>query len=112
MRKQKQKAIKKALSDSFKEIHNLVSTQADRDFNTQMSGSTLTVMLLGDDDFLYAASVGDSRAVLIQLDRKKKEILLSKEPDEDFEDEISQIVSLQVLTSDHNLNCIKEMKRV
>jgi serine/threonine protein phosphatase PrpC len=54
-----------------------------------MSGSTLTVILLGDDDFLYTASVGDSRALLIELDRKKKEILLSKEPDEDFDDEIS-----------------------
>lgn len=54
-----------------------------------MSGSTLTVILLGDDDFLYTASVGDSRALLIELDRKKKEILLSKEPDDDFDDEIS-----------------------
>lgn len=45
-------------------------------------------MLLGDDDFLYTASVGDSRAVLIQLDRKKKEVLLSKEPDENFEDDL------------------------
>jgi serine/threonine protein phosphatase PrpC len=77
-----------------------------------MSGSTLTVMLLGDDDFLYTASVGDSRALLIELDRKKKEILLSKDPDEDFDEEISQIVSMQVLTTEHNLNCIKEMKRV
>jgi serine/threonine protein phosphatase PrpC len=77
-----------------------------------MSGSTLTVMLLGDDDFLYTASVGDSRALLIELDRKKKEILLSKDPDEDFDEEISQIVSMQILTTEHNLNCIKEMKRV
>lgn len=77
-----------------------------------MSGSTLTVMLLGDDDFLYTASVGDSRALLIELDRKKKEILLSKDPDEDFDEEMSQIVSMQVLTTEHNLNCIKEMKRV
>jgi serine/threonine protein phosphatase PrpC len=77
-----------------------------------MSGSTLTVMLLGDDDFLYTASVGDSRALIIELDRKKKEILLSKDPDEDFDEEISQIVSMQVLTTEHNLNCIKEMKRV
>jgi hypothetical protein len=57
-----------------------------------MSGSTLTVMLLGDDDLLYTASVGDSRALLVELDRKKKETFLSKEPDEDFDDEISQLV--------------------
>ena len=77
-----------------------------------MSGSTLTVMLFGDDDFLYTASVGDSRALLIELDRKKKEILLSKDPNEDFDEEMSQIVSMHVLTTEHNLNCIKEMKRV
>ena len=77
-----------------------------------MSGSTLTVMLLGDDDFLYTASVGDSRALLIELDRKKKEVLLSKDTDEDFDEEMSQLVSMQVLTTEHNLNCIKEMKRV
>ena len=39
------------------------------------------------------------------------DFLLTK-VDEDFDEEMSQIVSMQVLTTEHNLNCIKEMKRV
>jgi serine/threonine protein phosphatase PrpC len=62
--KQKQSIIKKALHESFIKLNELVSNQTDRDFNTQMSGATLTVLLLSDDDILYVASVGDSRAAL------------------------------------------------
>ncbi len=62
--KQKQSIIKKALHESFNKLNEHVRNQTDKDFNTQMSGATLTVLLLSDDDILYAASVGDSRAAL------------------------------------------------
>jgi serine/threonine protein phosphatase PrpC len=68
--KQKQNIIKKALKQSFLDLHERVCKQPDRDFNTQMSGATLTVLLVSDDDFLYAANVGDSRATIVQIDRK------------------------------------------
>jgi serine/threonine protein phosphatase PrpC len=57
--------IKKALAESFPDIHSSISAQW---FDTQLSGATLTACLVTDDGMLYTANVGDSHALLLTYD--------------------------------------------
>jgi serine/threonine protein phosphatase PrpC len=36
----------------------------------QLSGASLTTHLLTDEDFLYTANVGDTKSVLVQIDKQ------------------------------------------
>lgn len=53
--------------DSFLEIHDMIIERKDR-FNPQLSGSTLTAVLITDDNTVFTAGSGDSHAVLIKYD--------------------------------------------
>ena len=46
-------------------------------FNCSLSGSTLTVLLVSDDDTVFVANLGDSKALMVQVDRKSKEHALA-----------------------------------
>ena len=66
MKKKKQQLIKKAIEDSFEAIQDLVlETGTKGVLNCSLSGSTLTILLVSDDDVLFIANVGDSKAVMI-----------------------------------------------
>ena len=54
--------MKKCLNDAFEEVHREVCASCEIDW--RHSGSTLTVVLI-EQDQLYCANVGDSKAILI-----------------------------------------------
>lgn len=56
--------MKKAIADSFHEMNETISQQSDK-FDPKLSGTTLTIILVTDDNQLYSANVGDSLAYLI-----------------------------------------------
>lgn len=111
VKKQKQHAIKKVLIDTFLEVHELVVSKNDK-LNTQLSGSTLTVVLITDDNTLYTAGVGDSHAVLIKYDQiLKEEVKFKKESGIEETVEIP-IYSATTLTTDHKPSAPREIKRI
>jgi len=65
--------MKKCLNDAFDEIHRELCSSSGID--VYHSGSTLTVVLI-EQDQLYCANVGDSKAILI-WDVKKTPIQYS-----------------------------------
>ena len=73
LRQIKQKRIKKALADSFIELQKNIES-LNEFLNSELSGSTLSVVLTTDEDFIYTANVGDSQVLLFIVDRKMKEI--------------------------------------
>ena len=77
LKKKKQQFIKKALENSFESLQDLVlETGTIGVLNSCLSGSTLTVLLITDDNVLYVANAGDSKALLTSVDRKSKEHML------------------------------------
>lgn len=85
LKKKKHSAIKKALCDSFTIINYTIS--ANNYFHdARMSGTSLTVLLLAEDDMVYCANVGDTLVNLFKIE---------KDP---FDDEIDHLP----LTFDHN----------
>lgn len=44
--------------------------------NSHLSGSTLTVVLITDEDFVYTANVGDSKAVILEVERKRMKLAI------------------------------------
>jgi serine/threonine protein phosphatase PrpC len=64
------------------------------EFDTKISGSTLTIVLI-EDDMLYCANVGDSKALLI-LDSKINALTLKRGLDHP-----SMLSKTQVLTTTH-----------
>ena len=67
--------------------------------------------MISDESHLYAASVGDSKAVLFQVDRKQKNDYLWNN-DMEVEDDVLSLYSHQVLTIDHLPNHQKENRRI
>lgn len=49
LKKKKQQLIKKALNDSFVEMHDIISNSRSI-FNPDLSGSTLTAVLITDEN--------------------------------------------------------------
>ncbi|TNV83009.1 hypothetical protein FGO68_gene13609 [Halteria grandinella] len=90
-------------------MNDIVSSN-DRLFNNQLSGATLTVVLITDEYQLYTANVGDSQCLLISYDLKKKEeVKLQKEMGEDCD---IPVYGMQHLTVDHKPCNPKELKRI
>jgi serine/threonine protein phosphatase PrpC len=78
LKKKKQQLIKKSLEDSFEYLQDLILEAGTKGlFNCSLSGSTLTVLLVSDDETVFVANVGDSKALMIQVDRKSKEHALA-----------------------------------
>jgi len=44
--------------------------------NSHLSGSTLTVVLITDEGFVYTANVGDSKAVILEVERKRMKLAI------------------------------------
>jgi serine/threonine protein phosphatase PrpC len=59
VKKQKLALLKKVIYDSFATL-NKVILHSPTSFNSSENGSTLTVILITDDDFLVTANVGDT----------------------------------------------------
>ena len=113
LKKKKQQLIKKSLEDSFESLQDLILETGTKGlFNCSLSGSTLTVLLISDDDSVFAANVGDSKALIIQVDRKSKEHALAN-PDAEQQDlESAQLFHHSYLTTEHNLASLKEVRRI
>jgi serine/threonine protein phosphatase PrpC len=78
LKKKKQQLIKKSLEDSFESLQDLILETGTKGlFNCSLSGSTLTVLLVSDDETVFVGNVGDSKALMIQVDRKSKEHALA-----------------------------------
>lgn len=73
IKKRKQCLTSKALKESIAELHERVVNEAW--IHSDLSGATLTAVLVSDEDDIYTASVGDSQAYLFQYDRALKEDL-------------------------------------
>lgn len=86
LKRKKQVAIKKALVDSFEIIHHQV-TANNYYHDSTVSGSTLTVVLISDDNQIFTANVGDTRATVFQVELMQL-----------TQDEINQTL----LTTDHD----------
>lgn len=59
LRKKKTSLFKKALSDSFSEMDEIVKLNEER-FNPYLSGATLSATLITDENMVFTANVGDS----------------------------------------------------
>jgi serine/threonine protein phosphatase PrpC len=71
IKKRKRFLINNSLKHSFQDIHQAVLDQ--KWINSQLSGSTLTAILISDEDQVFVASVGDSHAVMYQWDKDLNE---------------------------------------
>lgn len=70
--KRKQNLFKKALSQAFHSLQDEVC-KVEEQFNPLLSGSTLSCVLVTDDNVVYSANVGDSQTVLVSFDKMLKE---------------------------------------
>ncbi|TNV82442.1 hypothetical protein FGO68_gene15312 [Halteria grandinella] len=95
IKKKKNSSIKKALCDSFQVIQGQI-TANNYYHDARMSGTTLSVLLLADDNMVFSANVGDSQAFLFKIE---------KDP---FDDEIDHTV----LTFEHSPLHQREFKRI
>lgn len=68
-RKLTHKLFKEALRSSFEEMHKKIMLQKFK-FNITLSGATLSALLVDpEEDWIYCAGVGNSKVLLLQLDR-------------------------------------------
>jgi len=68
-RKLTNKLFKEALRQSFEEMHKKIMLQKFK-FNISLSGATLSALLVDpEEDWIYCAGVGNSKVLLLQLDR-------------------------------------------
>ncbi len=51
--------------------------------HSELSGATLTAVLISDDEIVYTASVGDSHAFLYQFDKIMNEQVANKDESDD-----------------------------
>ena len=77
-------------------------------FNITLSGATLSALLVvPEEDWLYCAGVGNSKVLLLQLDRSWQMSKLSPS-----EAEVSDPVQVQELTVKHSPQDIREVTRI
>lgn len=104
--------MKKCLNDAFEELHREVCQ--NNEFDSHNSGSTLTVVLV-EQDQLYCANVGDSKAILI-WDVKKVQNNNGKPgttPDKPVRAGDSQSgANITILTTSHQPDAPKEKARI
>lgn len=84
IKKRKQCLTTKALKESFSEMHEKVVCEAW--IHSDLSGATLTAVLVSNDEEIYVASVGDSHAYLYQFDRTLREDLVQRLNDDEEND--------------------------
>jgi len=90
-------SIKQALVFSFKLLN---SQLIHEDFETLLSGSTLTaILILGD--FIYSANVGDSKSILVKKKKKSSSYNFGSFEGDPFQ-----------LTVDHRPNDYLEKQRI
>ena len=82
------------------------------DINSLTSGATLTVVLFGEDGFVYTAAVGDSRAVLQQVKRIKDPPKIKYMEESSDEEEALPKPDFWELTEDHNPRNPRECRRI
>ena len=110
LKKKKIALFKKALATSFLDIHDLVT--ADESIDCKLSGSTLTVVLVTDDNQVFTANVGDSMALLVSFDRILKESIKKKKEKGDPEEVDQSVYSSLSISTDHTPHHPKEQKRI
>lgn len=62
--------MRRCLNNAFTEVHEQLCSNPDYDM--RVSGSTLTAVIL-DDEYIYCANVGDSKAIIITDNKKEIE---------------------------------------